>query len=140
MQGCTLRLQSPNFVGAKTGLTQYLFAVLPQAWRWALLGRHGRCREFDRHTDLTYLAFGRVDNGFDHANRLQMRIVDQAVNVLQRHARNISRFKQAQPVGIGLGGHRLTDHGVKLIDVLGARTDAAKAWVLFEEFRLANQA
>ena len=114
--------------------------MLPQAWRRALLGRHGRCREFDRHADLPNLAFSRMDNSFDHANRLQMRIVDQAVNVLQWHAGNISRFKQGQPVGIGLGGHRLADHGVELIDVLGARTNAAKSRVLFEEFWLANQA
>ncbi len=50
----------------------------------------------------------------------QMRVVEQAFNIVQRHDRNIRGIEQRNPVGRGAGFQDIGDEFVNFIDMRGA--------------------
>src|SRR5882672_8370565 len=88
--------QRPNLVFRKSRLPQNLPAMLTESWRMlpdrrrGLAPARGGARNPQR-------AFGRVLDRMKQTDRGEMRIVDQAVEVVQRRMRNVGLVEERHP-------------------------------------------
>ena len=84
--------------------------------------------------------FSGVIHFLQHADRQQMRVLQQTVDIVHGHARDVGLVQAGHPNFCALRGHGLSHHAIKLVDVPRSRTNAGKTRVLFKQLPLTYQA
>ena len=69
-----------------------------------------------------------------------MRVLQQTVDIVHGHARDVGLVQAGHPNFCALRGHGLSHHAIKLVDVPRSRTNAGKTRVLFKQLPLTYQA
>src|SRR5918911_93519 len=138
VQGRAFGQQRLDFGVAVTGLAQDLDAVLAEARGRIHLGRAAPAPAA-RGPDEVERALGRVVHAPEEADRREMRVVDQRIEVVRHHAGNVVRLEQRDPFGRGPRAQDFTQQAVDLVIVPGAGGVVGEARVGGER-RVAEQA
>ena len=90
----TALLQTFNVRIAQPRFAQDLSAVLAQTRGRFLHGQTRCARKADRYTDLAHMALAGVIHVLQHAHRPQMRVLQQTLDIVHGHARDVGLIEQ----------------------------------------------
>src|SRR6201999_3170721 len=100
----------------ETDLAEHLCGILAEAG-WMATNGQPRAAPAARNADQADTALGRMVDGLEEADRGEMRIVDQPVEVVHRHGRNVDFLEYLEPLRGGARGEDLGDQRIGLGEV-----------------------